>query len=63
MKPTPIKPTDTLYRLSRGGSWYSTSATVVRAACRGDGSPSLRGDYVGFRCAQRGARMPLKATP
>ena len=61
---TPTKqPTDTLYRLFRGGSWYGTSAPDVHAAYRDDGTPSIRIDDIGFRCAQRGARMPLKVTP
>lgn len=60
---SPIQPTDKRRRVSRGGSWSVTSASVVRAAFRNDISPSYRDDNIGFRCAQRGARMPLKVTP
>ena len=63
MKPTPIKPTDDLRRVFRGGSWGYSSATLVRAAFRLGSTPSFRDDNLGFRCAQRGARMPLKVTP
>ena len=55
---TPKPPTDNLYRVLRGGSWYGASAASVRAACRGDLSPSYRYYLIGFRCAQRGVRMP-----
>jgi formylglycine-generating enzyme required for sulfatase activity len=64
MKPTPIKPTDNRLRVLRGGGCYYSTATGVRAAFRNDDTPSLRNDGVGFRCAQRGARMTLvKVTP
>ena len=56
-------PTGTLPREVRGGSWFDTSASDVRAAYRNDNSPSNRYINVGFRCAQRGARMTLKVTP
>ena len=57
---TSPKPTDTLPRVFRGGSWYSTSATSVRAACRNGYTPMGRNLGIGFRCSQRGCRMPLK---
>ncbi|MSP01427.1 MAG: hypothetical protein EXR07_10330 [Acetobacteraceae bacterium] len=38
-------------RVIRGGAWGET-ARGVRAACRGGGVPSRRGDYLGFRCAR-----------
>jgi formylglycine-generating enzyme required for sulfatase activity len=61
MKPTPIKPpTDTFRRVFRGGTWNDSSATDVRAAYRGGVTPTFRYGIIGFRCAQRGARMPLK---
>ena len=61
----PSKPTtDDLYRVFRGGSWNYMSATFVRAAYRLDIAPSSRGNRVGFRCSQRGVRMPVgKVTP
>ena len=63
MTPT-LKPTDTLYRVVRGGSWFLTSASVVRAACRSDSTPLNRYISIGFRCAQRGCRQQvLKVTP
>ena len=56
---SPTKPTDTLPRVFRGGSWNSSSASLVRAACRFDFSPSIRNNYIGFRCAQRGCRQQV----
>ena len=50
----PTGPTSGTNRVFRGGSWYFTSATSVRAAVRFDSSPSVRNYYFGFRCA-RGA--------
>jgi formylglycine-generating enzyme required for sulfatase activity len=47
----------------RGGSWDNTSATIVRAAFRIGDTPSVRGGDIGFRCAQRGVRQPLKVQP
>jgi formylglycine-generating enzyme required for sulfatase activity len=47
----------------RGGTWDYSSAADVRAAFRFDNTPSSRYYSIGFRCAQRGARMPLKVTP
>jgi formylglycine-generating enzyme required for sulfatase activity len=60
---SPIQPTDKRRRVFRGGSWRYSSATFVRAAFRDGITPSFRGGSIGFRCAQRGARMPLKVTP
>lgn len=60
----PKTPTDNLYRVYRGGTWLSSSASIVRAAYRNDDAPSYRLVNVGFRCAQRGAKMPVgKVTP
>lgn len=56
-------PTDPRYRVYRGGSCYIASATIVRAAFRDGVTPLYRDDIIGFRCSQRGARMPLKVTP
>ena len=56
---SPIQPTDTFRRVIHGGSWYGTSTSVVRAAFRFDRPPSFRLNGIGFRCAQRGARVPL----
>ena len=55
-----MKPTDNLRREFRGGSWYNSSATVVRGARLGGNAPSLRDDLVGFRTAQTGCRQILK---
>ena len=56
----PTKPkTDNFRRVVRGGSWYDSSASVVRAACRGGDTPSGRRGDVGFRCAQRGCRQSV----
>ncbi|WP_227657572.1 formylglycine-generating enzyme family protein [Candidatus Magnetaquicoccus inordinatus] len=38
-------------RVLRGGSWDS-DARFVRAACRLSNGSSLRGDFIGFRCAR-----------
>jgi len=38
-------------RVVRGGSWYD-GARFLRAPARGRDSPSLRGDYLGFRLAR-----------
>ena len=60
----PTKPTDTLPRVYRGGSWGVTSATIVRAAYRVVSTPTVRRNGIGFRCAQRGCRQQvLKVTP
>ena len=60
---TRTKPTDNIFRVFRGGAWNSDDAARVRAAFRYGYTPSLRHNYIGFRCAQRGARMTLKVTP
>jgi formylglycine-generating enzyme required for sulfatase activity len=39
-------------RVVRGGGWLSSSPSVVRAAIRGRGGASPRGDSLGFRCAR-----------
>ena len=38
-------------KVLRGGSW-NRYARVCRSACRSDGFPDLRSDYMGFRCAR-----------
>ena len=61
---SPIQPTDTFRRVFRGGSWYYSSTTFVRAAYRGGNTRSDRHSDIGFRCAQRGCRQQiLKVTP
>ena len=60
--PTP-KPTDTFRRVVRGGAWLGTTATFVRAAFRSVNAPTGRVSNIGFRCAQRGVRQPLKVQP
>ncbi len=50
----PTGPTSGTYRVYRGGSWYYTSAGLVRAASRNYDDPAYRDDGIGFRCA-RGA--------
>ena len=63
--PTKQPKPDTTPRVFRGGSWINSSASVVRAAYRGGNTPLVRSVNIGFRCAQSGARQPLKgrATP
>ena len=63
MNPTKQPKPDYLYRVIHGGSWNNTTATLVRAAYRYGGTPTDRYNDFGFRCAQRGARQPLKVTP
>ena len=58
--PTKQPKPDTTRRVFRGGSWYSTTASFVRAAYCNDITPLYRYGIIGFRCAQRGARQPLK---
>lgn len=53
-------PTDNLPRVLRGGGWHIDRAVWVRAAFRGWFTRANRDASLGFRCAQRGARMPLK---
>jgi formylglycine-generating enzyme required for sulfatase activity len=43
----------------RGGSWYYSSAVVVRAAYRDVVTPTYRGGSVGFRTVQTGCRQVL----
>ena len=60
----PTKATDNIHRVFRGGSWFYSSATFVRAAFRFFVTPMGRSSFLGFRCAQSGARQPvLKVTP
>jgi formylglycine-generating enzyme required for sulfatase activity len=64
MNPTPKPPTDTFRRVIHGGSWYYSTASVVRAAYRNDFTPSNRGNLIGFRLTQSGCRQQvLKVTP
>ena len=64
MSRTPIKlPADPRSRVIRGGAWYYNDAAWVRAAARLRLAPAGRDDYLGFRCAQRGARMTVKVQP
>jgi formylglycine-generating enzyme required for sulfatase activity len=53
-KPKPKPKPDNLPRVYRGGSWFSTSATLVRAASRYDFTSSIRHYIFGFRCVLRG---------
>ena len=63
MKPTNPK-TDNFPRVFLGGAWNYRDAAGVRAAFRHTGAPANWGDILGFRCAQRGAKMPVgKVTP
>jgi formylglycine-generating enzyme required for sulfatase activity len=54
--------TDPRYRVFRGGGWDDRDAAWVRAAYLGTVAPANRYNSLGFRCAQRGARMTLKVT-
>ena len=65
MNPTPIKPpTDNFPRVIRGGGWNYDDPPGVHAADRYWFVHANRYYNLGFRCAQRGARVPLvKATP
>lgn len=51
---------NTLHRVYRGGAWYNSSATFVRAAFRLDDSPLIRYYYFGFRTTQAGCCQVLK---
>jgi formylglycine-generating enzyme required for sulfatase activity len=58
---TPTKqPTDNLRFVIRGGGWGDIRAVWVRAAFRNGIAPAYRFATLGFRCAQRGCRQPLK---
>jgi len=63
MNPTSKPATDDRFRVVRGGSRYNPTAIYVRAASRFSYEPTDRYYNFGFRCAQRGARQPLKGTP
>ena len=51
---------DNRRRVPRGGSWFVMSTSVVRAAYLDFITPTIRDSDIGFRCAQRGVRMPLE---
>jgi formylglycine-generating enzyme required for sulfatase activity len=56
--------TDNFPRVFRGGGWDCLVAAGFRAALRHTGAPADRYNSLGFRCAQRGAKMPVgKVTP
>ncbi|MBF0229874.1 MAG: SUMF1/EgtB/PvdO family nonheme iron enzyme [Desulfamplus sp.] len=44
----PVGASSGSYRVSRGGSWFS-SAAYCRSAYRGNGAPDSRYGYYGFR--------------
>ena len=50
----PTKPSDTRYRVIRGGGWGSRVPSWVRAASRIADGPAYRDSDLGFRCALRG---------
>ena len=54
MNPPTTKPTDTRYRVNRGGCWYGNVPSWVRAESRVANVPAFRNNNVGFRCALRG---------
>ena len=60
---SPTKPTkqspDNLYRVFRGGGWNNSVPSMLRSANRNWGTPANRYFSLGFRCAQRGAKMPV----
>lgn len=54
---SPTNPkTDDPHRVAHGGSWYNTSASIVRAAYRLKLAPTFRDDTLGFRTTQSGCR-------
>ena len=58
------QPTDKLPRVYRGGGWSSTDPSMLRSADRDGFTPAIRYNFfLGFRCAQRGCKQPLKGTP
>ena len=56
----PTKPTDTRYRVRRGGWWHSHDASGVLAAFDYWDAPAGRYNSLGFRLTQSGCRLPLK---
>ena len=56
---TPTESTDDRLRVFHGGSWYVSSASLFHLAYRSRSTPAFRYSVLGFRCAQRGARVPL----
>ena len=63
MTPPINPPADNFPRVYRGGGWDGLVAAGVRAVYRFAGVPANRGNILGFRCAQRGVRQPLKVQP
>jgi formylglycine-generating enzyme required for sulfatase activity len=47
----PTGPAGGMYRVVRGGSWWSTTPELCRAANRNRNRPSAKGKVIGFRCA------------
>jgi formylglycine-generating enzyme required for sulfatase activity len=45
----PTKPTDTRFRVNRGGSWFNDAPSWVRAASRDTDVPAFRDSLLGFR--------------
>ena len=58
--PYETNPTDTLYRVYRGGCWYDNAPSWVRAASRGANVPAKRFNFLGFRCARGGSERKVK---
>lgn len=56
---SPKPKTDKLYRVFRGGSWFFTTVTVVRAAFRKDFTRLNRSINIGFRCSQTVCRQQV----
>jgi formylglycine-generating enzyme required for sulfatase activity/serine/threonine protein kinase len=53
----PTGPKSSLYRVLRGGSWYTTGR-FCRSAARNMGAPDSRANYVGFRVVMVTAYLP-----
>jgi len=51
LKENPKGPSTGICRVVRGGSWF-TGPKGVRCAYRNRDDPSLRNNYVGFRCVR-----------